>query len=62
MEQVRQYIGEPDALLVTGISAGGFAISLLADDVIDLFSTTSEEAVVQMMFVSMPENMKEVYF
>ena len=37
VEQVKQYIGEPDTLLVTGFSAGGFATSLLADDVIDRF-------------------------
>ena len=36
-EQMRPYVGEPDALLVTGFSAGGFAASLLADDVIDRF-------------------------
>ena len=31
------YAGNPDALLITGFSAGGFATSLLADDVIDRF-------------------------
>ena len=37
IEQIKHYIGEPDTLLVTGFSAGGFATSLLADDVIDRF-------------------------
>nr|MBQ4453423.1 pectin acetylesterase [Clostridia bacterium] len=37
VEQIKQYLGEPDTLLVTGFSAGGFATSLLADDVIDRF-------------------------
>lgn len=37
VEQIKPYVGEPDTLLVTGFSAGGFAISLLADDVIDRF-------------------------
>ncbi len=37
LEKTKQLIGEPDALLVTGFSAGGFATSLLADDVIDRF-------------------------
>ena len=37
VEQVKPYVGEPDTLLVTGFSAGGFATSLLADDVIDRF-------------------------
>ncbi len=37
VEQVKQYLEEPDTLLVTGFSAGGFATSLLADDVIDRF-------------------------
>lgn len=37
VERVKLYLGEPDTLLVTGFSAGGFATSLLADDVIDRF-------------------------
>ena len=37
IEAAKQYVGEPDTLLVTGFSAGGFATSLLADDVIDRF-------------------------
>lgn len=37
LEAAKPYIGEPDTLLVTGFSAGGFAASLLADDVIDRF-------------------------
>lgn len=39
IDEVKKYIGEPDTLLVTGFSAGGFATSLLADDVIDRFPT-----------------------
>ena len=45
VEQVRQYIGEPDTLLVTGFSAGGFATSLLADDVIDRFPSAENVTV-----------------
>ncbi len=37
VEQMKTYVGEPDTLLVTGFSAGGFGTSLLADDVIDRF-------------------------
>jgi hypothetical protein len=37
MDAAAPYIGNPDVLLVTGFSAGGFAASLLADDVIDRF-------------------------
>lgn len=37
IDEVKKYIGEPDTLLVTGFSAGGFAASLLADDVIARF-------------------------
>ena len=37
VEQIKPYVGDPDTLLVTGFSAGGFATSLLADDVIDRF-------------------------
>ena len=39
IEEIKEYVGEPDTLLVTGFSAGGFATSLLADDVIDRFPT-----------------------
>lgn len=37
IDQIKKYVGEPDTLLVTGFSAGGFATSLLADDVISRF-------------------------
>lgn len=37
VDKAKAYIGEPDTLVVTGFSAGGFATSLLADDVIDRF-------------------------
>jgi len=37
IDAAKPYVGEPDTLLVTGFSAGGFATSLLADDVIDRF-------------------------
>lgn len=40
MNIVKAYIGEPNTLLITGFSAGGFATSLLADDVIDHFPET----------------------
>ena len=39
IEEIKEYVGEPDTLLVTGFSAGGFATSLLADDVINRFPT-----------------------
>ena len=45
VEQVKQYIGEPDTLLVTGFSAGGFATSLLSDDVIDRFPSAENVTV-----------------
>ena len=37
MNSVLKYVEDSDTLLVTGFSAGGFATSLLADDVIDYF-------------------------
>ena len=37
IEAAKEYVGEPDTLLITGFSAGGFATSLLADDVIGRF-------------------------
>ncbi len=45
VETVKPYIGEPDTLLVTGFSAGGFATSLLADDVIDRFPSANNVTV-----------------
>lgn len=41
MDMVLPYVGEPDTLLITGFSAGGFGTSLLADDVIDRFPTAT---------------------
>lgn len=41
IEEAKQYIGNPDTLFVTGFSAGGFATSLLADDVIDRFPSAT---------------------
>ena len=37
MNSVLKYVEDSDTLLVTGFSAGGFATSLLADDVINYF-------------------------
>lgn len=34
MKKAMQYVKQPDELLITGFSAGGFAVSLLADDVV----------------------------
>ena len=45
MEAVSPYIGEPDALLVTGFSAGGFATALLADDVMERFPSCNNTTV-----------------
>lgn len=45
MEQIKTYAGEPDTLLVTGFSAGGFAASLLADDVINRFPSAENVTV-----------------
>ena len=45
MDAVGPYIGEPDALLVTGFSAGGFAAALLADDVMEHFPSCKNTTV-----------------
>ncbi|MBE6128414.1 MAG: pectin acetylesterase [Erysipelotrichaceae bacterium] len=45
MDAVMPYVGNPDTLLVTGFSAGGFATSLLADDVIDRFPSAENSTV-----------------
>lgn len=45
IEKAKQYVGNPDTLLVTGFSAGGFATSLLADDVIDRFPSATNVTV-----------------
>lgn len=45
MDTIKPYVGQPDTLLVTGFSAGGFATSLLADDVIDRFPSAENTTV-----------------
>ena len=45
MDAATSYVGEPDTLLVTGFSAGGFGTSLLADDVIDRFPSAKNVTV-----------------
>ena len=45
VNEAKKYIDEPDTLLVTGFSAGAFATSLLADDVIDRFQFASNVTV-----------------
>lgn len=45
LEKAKQYVGSPDTLLVTGFSAGGFATSLLADDVIGRFPSDTNVTV-----------------
>lgn len=45
IEKIKPYVGEPDTLLVTGFSAGGFATALLADDVIDRFPSAGNVTV-----------------
>lgn len=41
MDEVKQYTGEPDTLVVAGSSAGGFATALLSDDVISRFPSAN---------------------
>lgn len=41
IDEAKDRIGNPDTLLVTGFSAGGFATALLADDVIERFPTAN---------------------
>ena len=45
LNEIMKYVGEPDTLLVTGFSAGGFATSLLADDVISRFPSAQNVTV-----------------
>lgn len=40
LTMVRPYLGNPDALVITGFSAGGFATALNSDAVIDYFPAT----------------------
>lgn len=37
VEKIRELVPNPDKLLITGYSAGGFAAAILADDVVSLF-------------------------
>lgn len=41
IDKARQYVGNPETLLVIGFSAGGFGTSLLADDVIERFPSAT---------------------
>ncbi len=45
MEQVLPLLGTPEALVITGFSAGGFGTSILSDDVISLFPNTENVTV-----------------
>lgn len=45
LERLLPYLGTPDELVITGSSAGGWATSMLADDVISHFSGTSNVTV-----------------
>ena len=40
LEKVQPLVGEPDALLITGYSAGGFGAAMLAEDIIGFFPET----------------------
>lgn len=40
LKKVLPYLGTPDALMITGFSAGGFATALVSDAVIDYFPKT----------------------
>ena len=45
MDEAERFIGEPDTLLITGFSAGGFAAALLADDVMKRIPSASNVTV-----------------
>lgn len=45
LEKMKPYVGNPETLLITGSSAGGFGASLLADDVMDQFPETQNVTV-----------------
>lgn len=45
MKEAMKYLDSPDTLLVTGYSAGGFATSLLSDDVIERIPTAENVTV-----------------
>lgn len=40
MESIKEYLGSPEALVISGSSAGGFGAALLSDDVLDYFPNT----------------------
>ena len=45
MDRIREYVGAPDTLLVTGYSAGGVGASFLADDVMERFPSAKNVTV-----------------
>ena len=42
IEMAKQYLPEPEQILIAGSSAGGFGVALLADDVIQAFSNCKD--------------------
>ncbi len=59
MERIRPYLGTPDALVLTGSSAGGFAASLLADDLLEYFPDTENVTVCADSSLLLYDNWKE---
>ena len=60
MEKVLPFIGTPDALLISGSSAGAAATCLLSDDVIDMFPDTKNVTVVPDAFCLITDKWKSI--
>lgn len=61
LQKVMQYVGQPDALVITGFSAGGFGTALLSNDLItDYFSKVKNVTVFVDAAVQIHKNWKQV--
>lgn len=60
MDMVLPYIGTPDALLVTGSSAGGFGTAILADDVAGYFPATKNVTAVVDASILITDKSKQI--
>lgn len=61
LQKVMQFVGQPDALVITGFSAGGFGTALLANDLItDYFSKVKNVTVFVDAAVQLHKNWKQI--
>jgi len=60
MKKVKPFVGTPDAVLITGSSAGGFGTAILSEDVVGYFPKTKNITSVVDASVLISENWKQI--